>query len=234
MSNDASHRPTRGRPPTGSIEWADEAKTIPAGVRPTKASGKRQFTRARGPWQVFIAIACHWQANAEEETSGRRPSFSSLPRATSARERSVRSRASTPVRSSRASYGAVVLFVFRTLEVDDAFAVTVPGVRPRVQLLMELGTAGRIRLARSLFAFLLRTGRIHRRCPTSSTSAPARRSEAGCPVTRSCSRCPPPSTGRACGSRAPRRKPNRSRPPHRPRRRARLAAGQRPSTGKPC
>jgi hypothetical protein len=51
------------------------------------------------------------------------------------------------------------LFVFRTLEVDDAFAVAVPGVRPRVQLLMQLGTAGRIRLARSLFAYLLRTGR---------------------------------------------------------------------------
>ncbi len=144
------------------IEWADGAKTIPAGVRITKASGKRQFTLARGPWQVFIAIACHWQANAEKETSGRRPSFSSGPRATSARERSVRSRASTPVRSSRTSYGAVgavALFVFRRLEVDDAFAVTMPGVRPRVQPLMELGTAGRIRLARSLFAFLLRTGR---------------------------------------------------------------------------
>jgi len=50
------------------------------------------------------------------------------------------------------------LFVFRTLEVDDAFAVAVPGVRPRVQLLMELGTAGRIRLAKSLFAYLVRTG----------------------------------------------------------------------------
>ena len=51
------------------------------------------------------------------------------------------------------------LFVFRTLEVDDAFAVAVPGVRPRVQLLMQLHTAGRIRLARSLFAYLVRTGR---------------------------------------------------------------------------
>jgi hypothetical protein len=50
------------------------------------------------------------------------------------------------------------LFVFRTLEVDDAFAVLVPGVRPQVQLLMELRTAGRIRLARSLFAYLTRTG----------------------------------------------------------------------------
>ena len=51
------------------------------------------------------------------------------------------------------------LFVFRTLDVDDPFAVAVPGVRPRVQLLMQLGTAGRIRLTRSLFAYLVRTGR---------------------------------------------------------------------------
>jgi hypothetical protein len=50
------------------------------------------------------------------------------------------------------------LFVFRTLEVDDALAVAVPGVRPRVQLLMELHTEGRIRLVRSLFAYLTRTG----------------------------------------------------------------------------
>ncbi|MGA7120724.1 MAG: hypothetical protein WBY94_11530, partial [Polyangiaceae bacterium] len=51
------------------------------------------------------------------------------------------------------------LFVFRTLDADDAFAVAVPGVSPLVQLLMQLGTAGRIRLARNLFAYLLRTGR---------------------------------------------------------------------------
>jgi hypothetical protein len=50
------------------------------------------------------------------------------------------------------------LFVFRTLEVDDAFAVAVPGVRPHVQLLLELHTAGRIRLVRSLFTYLTRTG----------------------------------------------------------------------------
>jgi hypothetical protein len=50
------------------------------------------------------------------------------------------------------------LFVFRTLEVDDALAVAVPGTRPRVQLLMELRTEGRIRLVRSLFAYLARTG----------------------------------------------------------------------------
>jgi hypothetical protein len=51
------------------------------------------------------------------------------------------------------------LFVFRTLEVDGALAVAVPGVRPRVQLLMQLRTAGRIRLVRSVFAYLVRTGR---------------------------------------------------------------------------
>ena len=51
------------------------------------------------------------------------------------------------------------LFVFRTLEVDDAFAVAVPVVRPHVQLLLELRTAGRVRLTRSLFAYLVRTGR---------------------------------------------------------------------------
>ena len=51
------------------------------------------------------------------------------------------------------------LFVFRTLDVDDALAATVPGVRPRVRLLLELRTAGRIRLARGLFGYLVRTGR---------------------------------------------------------------------------
>jgi hypothetical protein len=59
------------------------------------------------------------------------------------------------------------LFVFRTLEVDDAFAVAVPGVRPRVQLLLELHTAGRIRLARSLFAYLTRTGQVPSALPDS-------------------------------------------------------------------
>src|SRR5580658_795077 len=35
-----------GRPPTGSIVWADpEAKTKPIGVRVTKASGKREIVR---------------------------------------------------------------------------------------------------------------------------------------------------------------------------------------------
>jgi integrase len=34
-----------GRPPTGSIKWADAAKTIPLGVRVTKANGKRKLVR---------------------------------------------------------------------------------------------------------------------------------------------------------------------------------------------
>lgn len=51
------------------------------------------------------------------------------------------------------------LFVFRTLDVDDRLAASVPGVRPRVQLLLELHTAGRIRRGRDLFAYLGRTGR---------------------------------------------------------------------------
>ena len=51
------------------------------------------------------------------------------------------------------------LFVFRTLAVDDPLAAAVPGVRPRVRLLLELRSAGRIRLARGLFAYLMKTGR---------------------------------------------------------------------------
>jgi hypothetical protein len=51
------------------------------------------------------------------------------------------------------------LFVFPTLTVDDRLAATLPGVRPRVQLLLELCTAGRIRRARGLFAYFVRTKR---------------------------------------------------------------------------
>ena len=51
------------------------------------------------------------------------------------------------------------LFVFRTLAVDDRLAATIPGVRPRVQLLLELHTLGRIGRARGLFAYLARTER---------------------------------------------------------------------------
>jgi len=50
------------------------------------------------------------------------------------------------------------LFVFRTLDADDRLAASVPGVRPRVRLLVALRTAGRVRLARGLFAYLTRTG----------------------------------------------------------------------------
>lgn len=50
------------------------------------------------------------------------------------------------------------LFVFRTLDVDDRLAATVPGVFPRVRLLMALGTGGRVRRVRGLFEYLLRTG----------------------------------------------------------------------------
>ena len=51
------------------------------------------------------------------------------------------------------------LFVFRTLDVDDRLAATVPGVFPRVRLLVELHTPLRIRRARGLLAYLARTRR---------------------------------------------------------------------------
>ena len=51
------------------------------------------------------------------------------------------------------------LFVFRTLDVDDRLAATVPGVSPRVRLLFEVHTPLRIRRARALFAYLARTRR---------------------------------------------------------------------------
>jgi hypothetical protein len=66
---------------------------------------------------------------------------------TSSRVLSAKARRSSPL-------GPITAFLG-----DDPFAVAVPGVRPRAQLLMELGTADRIRLARSLFAYLRRTGR---------------------------------------------------------------------------
>ena len=55
--------------------------------------------------------------------------------------------------------GRAHLYVFRTLEVDDPLAACVPGVRPRVRLLVDLCSAGRIRLARSLFNYLLKSRR---------------------------------------------------------------------------
>ncbi len=51
------------------------------------------------------------------------------------------------------------LYVFRSLDVDDALAASVPGVRPRVRLLLDSVSAGRVRLVRGLFAYLTKTGR---------------------------------------------------------------------------
>jgi hypothetical protein len=51
------------------------------------------------------------------------------------------------------------LYVFRTLDVEDRLAAHVPGVRPRVQLLLSLNSAGRVRLAQGLFSYLLKTMR---------------------------------------------------------------------------
>ena len=48
------------------------------------------------------------------------------------------------------------LYLFRTLAVDDPMAALVPGVRPRVRLLVHLRSAGRVRLAKRLFAYLLK------------------------------------------------------------------------------
>ncbi len=45
MGENGSHNGYGGRPATGSIEWADDAKTIPVGVRVSKANGRRQFIR---------------------------------------------------------------------------------------------------------------------------------------------------------------------------------------------
>jgi hypothetical protein len=50
------------------------------------------------------------------------------------------------------------LFVFRTLDVDDRLAASVPGVRPHVQLLFEVRTAGRANRMRRLFAYVAKSG----------------------------------------------------------------------------
>jgi hypothetical protein len=47
------------------------------------------------------------------------------------------------------------VYIFRTLQVDDRLAAAVPGVQPRVQLLLDLRSAGRARLVRGLFAYLV-------------------------------------------------------------------------------
>jgi hypothetical protein len=46
------------------------------------------------------------------------------------------------------------VFVFRTLEVDDRLAASVPGVQPRVQLLLQVCSPGRARLVREMFTYL--------------------------------------------------------------------------------
>jgi hypothetical protein len=51
------------------------------------------------------------------------------------------------------------VFVFRTLQVDDRLAASVPGVKPHVQLLLQVHSSGRDRLIRELFAYLARTCR---------------------------------------------------------------------------
>jgi hypothetical protein len=48
------------------------------------------------------------------------------------------------------------LFVFRTLIADDRLAAAVPGVRPRVQLLLDVHSPGCVRLARVLLAHVRR------------------------------------------------------------------------------
>jgi hypothetical protein len=50
------------------------------------------------------------------------------------------------------------LFVFRTLEVDDRLAASIPGVHPRVQLLLDLRSAERARLVRGLLGSLAKSG----------------------------------------------------------------------------
>jgi hypothetical protein len=57
------------------------------------------------------------------------------------------------------------VFVFRTLDVDDRLAASVPGVCPRVRLLLEVRTAGRAQLVRGLLAYLVKTGHDPCRLP---------------------------------------------------------------------
>ncbi len=51
------------------------------------------------------------------------------------------------------------LFVFRALLVDDRLAASLPGVRPRVHLLLDARSEDRVQLLRQLFAHLVQTGR---------------------------------------------------------------------------
>src|ERR1017187_2580141 len=50
------------------------------------------------------------------------------------------------------------LFVFRTLEVDDRLPASIPGVHPRVQLLLDVRSAGRARLVRGLLGSIVKSG----------------------------------------------------------------------------
>jgi hypothetical protein len=59
------------------------------------------------------------------------------------------------------------LYVFRTLQVHDRLAASVPGVRPQVQLLIDVTTARRIRFARGVFSYVLKGSRQ----PSSVTDA---------------------------------------------------------------
>ncbi len=57
------------------------------------------------------------------------------------------------------------LFVFRTLAVDDRMAASVPGVYPRVCLLLETHAAAAIEQVRRLFAFIEKRGYEPARLP---------------------------------------------------------------------
>ncbi len=55
-------------------------------------------------------------------------------------------------------HGARRLYVFRTLEGREKGAARLPGVRPRVRLLIEVRSAGRIDRVRRLFDYLIKRG----------------------------------------------------------------------------
>ncbi len=57
------------------------------------------------------------------------------------------------------------LFVFRTLVVDDRMAAAVPGVHPRVRLLIHAQAAGAIEQLRRLFAHVAKQGLEAARLP---------------------------------------------------------------------
>ena len=83
------------------------------------------------------------------------------------------------------------LFVFRTLDVDDRLAARIPGVCPRVQLLLEVRSAGRARLVRGLLAYLVKTRHDPCRLRMGSTCGSASLSRGVCRRTRFSGRCSP-------------------------------------------